>query len=218
MNKKKVFKILGVILLVLIAIFLIHTIRNYIIISELQNNISKYTDTSNYYTKSTSIASDGTKMEMEYYTKDNKQVMIINRELKEAKSKVSMYDNGDRVNTYIESKDSKVAQLNREEILPIKIYNNLESENKWQTFLGSISTNIKKVNYNNKECYLIKDSSFPMSLTFKGAELYIERGTGLLIRTNEGGNITEKEYSFNNVDDSIFVEPDISQYTIKEAE
>ena len=34
MSKKKIFKILGIILLVVIAIFLIHTIRNYIIITD----------------------------------------------------------------------------------------------------------------------------------------------------------------------------------------
>ena len=40
MSKKKIFKILGIILLVVIAIFLIHTIRNYIIITDLQNKLN----------------------------------------------------------------------------------------------------------------------------------------------------------------------------------
>lgn len=39
MSKKKIFKILGILLLVVIAIFLIHTIRNYIIITEEKNVI-----------------------------------------------------------------------------------------------------------------------------------------------------------------------------------
>ena len=50
MSKKKIFKILGIILLVVIAIFLIHTIRNYIIITDLQNKIDNYSNSINYYT------------------------------------------------------------------------------------------------------------------------------------------------------------------------
>lgn len=36
------------------------------------------------------------------------------------------------------------------------------------------------------------------------------------MKTNENGTTIEKEYEFDNVDDSIFVEPDIGQYTLKE--
>ena len=70
MSKKKIFKILGIILLVVIAIFLIHTIRNYIIITDLQNKIDKYSNSTNYYTKSVATESNGTVVTMEYYKKD----------------------------------------------------------------------------------------------------------------------------------------------------
>jgi hypothetical protein len=36
-----------------------------------------------------------------------------------------------------------------------------------------------------------------------------------LLKTTDAETISEKEYEFDNVDDSIFVEPDISQYTLK---
>ena len=48
MSKKKIFKILGILLLVVIAIFLIHTIRNYIIITDLQNKIDNYSNSTNF--------------------------------------------------------------------------------------------------------------------------------------------------------------------------
>ena len=54
---KKIFKILGILLLVVIAIFLIHTIRNYIIITDLQNKIDNYSNSTNYYTKSVATES-----------------------------------------------------------------------------------------------------------------------------------------------------------------
>ena len=59
----------------------------------------------------------------------------------------------------------------------------------------------------------------------KSNEAYIEKETGLRIKAKEGtltdvnGNvadtIVEYYYEFNNVDDSIFTEPDISQYKIQ---
>ena len=77
MKKKKIFKIIGAILLAIIAIFLIHTIRNYIIITDLQDKIAKYSDSTKYHIKSTSTTKEGTKVEMEYYKKDNKQVVFM---------------------------------------------------------------------------------------------------------------------------------------------
>lgn len=47
MNKKKVLKAIGIILLIIFVIFLVHTIRNYIIITDLQNKNSKYSNTEN---------------------------------------------------------------------------------------------------------------------------------------------------------------------------
>ena len=47
MNKKKVLKVIGIILLIIFIMFLVHTIRNYIIITDLQNKISKYSETEN---------------------------------------------------------------------------------------------------------------------------------------------------------------------------
>ena len=41
MRTKKILKIIGIILIILLVLTLIHTIRNYIIIRNLQNKISK---------------------------------------------------------------------------------------------------------------------------------------------------------------------------------
>ena len=56
------------------------------------------------------------------------------------------------------------------------------------------------------------------SLTFEGAETYIDKETGIFVKSIEAGIVNEREYEFNTVDDSIFTEPDISQYTLKEKE
>ena len=54
------------------------------------------------------------------------------------------------------------------------------------------------------------------SLTSEDAETYIDKETGLFVKTTQNGTTTEREYEFNNVQDSIFIEPDIGQYKLKE--
>ena len=50
------------------------------------------------------------------------------------------------------------------------------------------------------------------------AQYLIEKETGLVRKIVLDEQITTREYEFENVDDSVFVEPDISQYTLKEKE
>ena len=214
MKMKKILMVLGIIIAVLVIIALIHTIRNYMIITDLQNKISQYADSVNYYTKSIATVKDGT-ITMEYYRKDNNQVVFLERNLNGTINKVAMYNNGEKTDTFTQTPDTKIAQLNSGTIMSIGIYNHLETENNWQTFLGSMFASVKSTNYNGKDCYIIKGFMSSTSLTFEGAETYIEKDTGLFIKDIEGETITEKEYEFDNVDDSIFVEPDISQYTLK---
>ena len=160
MNKKKILKAIGIILLIIFVIFLVHTIRNYIIITNLQNKISKYYNSTNYHIKSTSISDEGTKVTMEYYKKDNKQVVFMERNLNGEIVKLSMYDNGERTDTFTESNDSKVVQLNTGEIMSINIYNFLENDNNWQTFLSSTIARVRTTEYNGKEwCHFIENCS-----------------------------------------------------------
>ena len=214
MKMKKILMVLGIIIAILVVIVLVHTIRNYMIITDLQNKISQYADSVNYYTKSIATVKDGT-ITMEYYRKDNNQVVFLERNLNGTINKVAMYNNGEKTDTFTQTPDTKIAQLNSGTIMSIGIYNHLETENNWQTFLGSMFASVKSTNYNGKDCYIIKGFMSSTSLTFEGAETYIEKDTGLFIKDIEGETITEKEYEFDNVDDSIFVEPDISQYTLK---
>ena len=47
------------------------------------------------------------------------------------------------------------------------------------------------------------------------SEMYIDKDTGLIVKRITSAETVEKEYEFNNVDDSVFVEPDISKYELK---
>lgn len=44
---------------------------------------------------------------------------------------------------------------------------------------------------------------------------YMKKITGLLIKSVQDDSIMNNDYKLNNVYESIFVEPDISQYTLK---
>ena len=216
MKIKKVLKIIGIVMAILIILLLIHTIKNYIIITDLQSKISNYQDSKNYHIKSVANSNDGTtNIKMDYYRKDNKQVIFIERNANGESVKLSMYDNGERVDTFTDTQDTKTAKLNSGELMTVNIYNYLETDNKWQTLLGCITAKIKSTNLNGKECYIVKDFLSSTSLTSEGAETYIDKETGLFLKTTETEIITERDYEFYNVEDSIFTEPDISQYTLK---
>ncbi len=214
--KKKIFKIIGIILLIVIALFLIHTFRNYVIISDLQNKIAKYVNSTNYRTKSVTSESDGTIITMDYYKKDNKEVVFMERNLNGEISKISIYNNGERKDTFYDNKEGKTVQLGTDNFMSINIYNFLETDNNWQTLFGSICSNIKSTNCDGKDCYIIKGFLSSMTLSSTSVETYIEKDTGLYFKTVDGENISTREYEFDKVDDSIFVEPDIGLYTIKE--
>ena len=96
MEKKKILKSILIIIIAIIAIFIIHTIKNYIIITGLQNKITQYKDSTNYNIKSTAKEENGTTIKIDYYKKDNKQVIFLERNTGEEVSKISMYDNGER--------------------------------------------------------------------------------------------------------------------------
>ena len=132
------------------------------------------------------------------------------------KNSVSMYDNGERVDVFTETQDAKTARLDTGTLLGINIYNHLETENKWQTFLGSLSAKIKSIDYEGRKCYIVKDFMSSTSLVSKDAETYIDQDTGLFVKTVEDKIFNERQYEFDNVEDSIFVEPNIGEYKILE--
>ena len=216
MNLKKVLKIIGIILLVIVVFFVIHTTRNYIIITGLQNKIAKYSNSTNYYTKIASTESNGTVVTTRYYKKGNKEGVFLERNFNGDISKMSMYKNGENINIYWDDKGNKTAKLDSDSMISVQIYNFTETDTNLQKILGSITARIKTTNYNGKECYVIKGFLTSTVLTVEGTEVYIEKDTGLFVKAIEGDTITEREYDFNNVDDKIFIEPDISEYKLQE--
>lgn len=214
---KKFLKIFFIVLLIIIILFLINTLINFMIIKKIQQNIKPYLASTNYHIKSVATEENGTVITMNYYEKDGKQTMIMERNLNGEIITMSMYNNGERTDIFYDTPEEKTVQLNAETTIWFKIFDCVETDNDWQTFIGSMTTNIRKTKYNEKECYVVSDFMSPnfMSGNEKD-EFYIEKDTGLYVKANIGNEVTEREYEFDNVKDEIFVEPDIGQYTIKE--
>ncbi|MBP3254960.1 MAG: hypothetical protein J6M60_00500 [Clostridia bacterium] len=223
MKIRKVLKIVGIILLVVIILLLIHTIRNFIIVRKLQNNITQYANSTNYSIKS--IISNPNKTEIAeltttmFYKKDNKQAGFVIRGKGQEITKISMFGLSDQegYRTYIENGESKIAKIETEGgfIMPT-IVNGLESDSTWHTFISCFFAYIRSTVVNSKDCYIVSNYPSYISLNPVGKnEYYIEKDTGLMIENITNDMISGRDYEFDNVDDSIFVEPDISEYIVQ---
>ena len=219
MNIKKILKIIVIIILVILVILLIHTIRNFIIVRGLQENIAKYKDSTNYHIRLLTKENNGIEMTANQYVKDGKHVTFVERNLNGEIAKISVFGENDKkgFNTYIENGESKIAQIETEGVsMSMYIYNGVENDSTWHTFLASFFANIRSEKVNGKECYIVNNYPSAVNLTSLGKnEYYIERDTGLMIKSITNEQTSEREYEFDNVDDNIFIEPDISQYTLK---
>ena len=212
-------KSLKIILLIILAIFLIRTGRNMIIMAELTNKANKHISSKNYRRISTSYQGDTLSI-IDYYFKDGKYVMIMNRLTKNEINKIIAYNNGKTINTYYETGDKKIAELNAGGLIGVNIINYLESDNILSFIIRSITTNIKNVECNGKKCYLVNNNLL-------GEVTYIDKETGLIVRNNTGvytnqetknttNGLQDIRYEFGTVTDEIFIEPDINEYELKQ--
>lgn len=220
MNKKnimKVVKIILIILLVIIVVFLTNAVIKFMIAKQLSENVKQYTSSENYHIKSISYDSDGTQITMNYYKKNDKELTIMERDKNGTTDKISIYNNGSRKDVFYDNSEGKKVELNTDLTIDVQIYDYFDMQSNLQLFGSNMFAKIKKVDYNGKECYLLNNS---FTLTYLwGAEvdeIYIEKDTGLVVKSNIDNHISEREYEFDNVQDEIFAEPDISQYKLIE--
>lgn len=218
MNKKKFFKTIGILVFIIVILMLLYVIRNTIIVTKLQKNIKEYTSKTNFSIKVTNLTSETSKMTVNYYKKDNKEAVILERNVDGNSVKMSFYNNGERRDLFIETNDKKTVQVNtKNQLLGLNITDSLQTDNLWQTILYSSIARIKTENVNGKECYKVSNFYSPYWMYGENiTEFYIEKDTGLLIKTAIDDEIAVREYSFDDVEDSAFVEPDIGLYTVVE--
>lgn len=220
-KKMKLWKKILIVVVAVFAIFVIHTVRNMIILRGLETRVAKYVDSKNYYEKIINDTIQTTTV-TEYYCKDDKAILNLATTIKETGEvrKLTNYFDGEKTNTYIDANGEKIALLNSNG-LPSKIMivsiMNFEPD-LWYLIQMSAASFIKIEEYNGKECYSIN------GFFIKG--MYIEKETGLLIKSNQGmmkdenGNesdiVVEYYYEFDVVKDEDLVEPDVTEYEIQQ--
>lgn len=220
MSKKKILKIIGIVILVLLVVMIIHMIRNTIIFTNLQNKVANYENNNNFHVKVTTQfnGETPTTLVINQYQKGEKQLYVMERTANNEKVKMSYYNNGNRIDLFIDTEKERTAVLGEQDsILGLVTFNIINTENIWQSIAMSFPSIIRTTNINGHECYTINNFISPEYLAGKNKTEYcIDKDTGLVMKVILDESVSEREYEFDNVDDMIFVEPDISQYTIKE--
>lgn len=213
--KKNMLKILLVIILIVIIIFLVNTFRKFLIIQEIQEDSEAYISSTNYYLKISTVINDEVTSTTDVYRKAEKLAVITEA----GDQKTSMYNDGEKTDIFIEDTEGKEARLNTStELAGVSIPNYLETENTWRTFCASLFSSIKEDVVDGKECYIITGNlaSVFTGVSSSTSEIQIEKGTGLCIKIVNDYNMQEYEYEFDDVQDEIFIEPDVEQYEVIE--
>lgn len=209
MSKKKILLLILLIVLVILIAFLVVTFRKFIIVKNMQSKIAMKEQNSNYYRKTTTTGEQGETI-TEAYVKDNKKFVSIKKISNDKEEKILLYDNGTTINVYREIGDEKTFIPNGSSEIVLNLTNWLETFNDYHTFICCIKAKITETVYEGKECYVIKNFEEPNLKEEK--ELYIEKETGLCLKSTIMNQTSIIEYEFDNVSDEIFTEPDMNLY------
>jgi len=220
MNKRKILITILLIAIISILAFLAFTIREMITLKNLNIKVAQFVNNNEHYEKIINDSGNTTTI-TEYYCKGNNAVLFLNTTLKATGEtrKLTNYFKGDKVNSYIESGEDKIALLNTNGVPSKVMIRQVDAGNNlWELFLMSLATSIRSEECNGKDCYVLSLG--------ENSKTYIDKETGLTLKAIEGTVVDENgnesvqtmqyHYEFDNVDDNIFVEPDISKYKIQE--
>ena len=220
MNKRKILITILLIAIISILAFLAFTIREMITLKNLNIKVAQFVNNNEHYEKIINDSGNTTTI-TEYYCKGDNAVLFLNTTLNSTGEtrKLTNYFKGDKVNSYIESGEDKIALLNTNGVPSKVMIRQVDSGNNlWELFLISLATSIRSEECNGKDCYVLSLG--------ENSKTYIDKETGLTLKAIEGTVVDENgnesvqtmqyHYEFDNVDDNIFVEPDISKYKIQE--
>ena len=228
-KKIKIGKKLLIIVGIIVAIFVVRTVRNAVIISNLSKKADGYQNITNYYIKAKS--SQGNIMENFY--KEGRYISKLNHVSPSGIRMLTNYCDGEKINTYIETVTDegnvKIAIPDSNGLPSVNgITNWLEVSSVKELVLISMRASVKSVELDGVQCYKINNfyGSNILHSAEGNIELHVEKETGLILRnqngfmTDESGVktpiITDYEYKFDVVTEEDLVEPDISEYMIQE--
>ena len=224
-------RFLWIILLLILVIFVGDIARKMIILSNLSNRSKEYINSDNYHYLAYNYFKDEIVIS-EIWNLGEKRKVLLTCITQEGTTKSLIYGNktgidewGNEVydvNTYKVNGNSKTAELNENRAIggiPQSLINAL-AEDFQNLFLVAIHSSVKNTIYSGEECYYIQSSKYLCNM-------YVSKNTGLTVNTltqeaeNSNGLIEKMPlkdaiYEFNTVTENDFIEPDISEYEIKQ--
>lgn len=174
----------------------------------------EYANSQNYYEKISSQQGTDT-IVTETYTNNGKSLIITKTYSPNSPTKtMTDYYEDNTYNRYTENGETRFAFLNN-------IGNKKKIENPYNLYNSKkiyklLTTIIKNVTYNEKQCYLIQNN--------KTNKFYIDQSTGLLVATIDGQLVENNQssdilknyiYEFNNITNDDIIEPNVDNYIIK---
>lgn len=221
--KKKI--IFGVVLLIL-AILLTLGIKNYVIIQSLEKKFEEYANKDNYHIYNFVHQANGLKTTRDEYKKGNNSLIAyyssdINKGLL---SKVYKND-AQKVNyitIYSDSKTTNIVNEDFKDETNVEIISYLKDLSFGDKLRLAVSNSLKTEKYNGKEVYRISGKSLENEYE-NVIDCLVEKETGLVVyvsyksadEKDKDVEFTEMYYEFDNVDDSIFVQPDKSNFEVE---
>ena len=207
MQKKKVLKIVLWVLLVLILLYGIYILRNYIILNKLSKLAKETINNDNYYAQLLTFQGDDIVSIVESYNKDSKYLTRVNfyGPTEQNNQSLTVYKDNTEKMGVIQSGDRRVALLNGENIVPGEVTVRdvfMEVPGILDKIKFSAISLIKSEQCNSRDCYLIELKD--------GWRMWIDKETGLIIREINGGFITNRKYTFDIVKDEDIAKPDIT--------
>jgi len=212
MNKKKIKKIILISIITTIVLFIIHIIRNDIIISNLESKFQDKVTATNVYEKIQVMKNGNNWMSWERWIKgeNSKECLILNEGDFDSNNTTNFkrvyYKIGDTNTSFIEyvkdGKADKVMYVGEDNynFEPDSILFNDFYEYKLKTI-------IKSEKIDNKNYYVII-----RKIGGEYAKLYINKETGLPVQIVYGEQTRYYIYEFGTVSDKDFEFPDVSQY------
>ena len=208
-NKKmKLWKIILLMLLVLFILFLISLIRNFIIISNIQNTSKEFANKNNYIASVYSIQNDSVNV-LKSYNKNGKYLTILETNVNNINDmiKLIIYKNGTETIEIVESKNHKYAIFNEDVLGGVHVITFFDNSNVLEKLLFAAIARISTEECNNKDTFYIE---MP-----QGWKLWIDKEYGTAIREINGGFVVERNYEFDIVKEEDIAKPDVTDCKIQ---
>lgn len=230
MEKKKMslVKILVLMLILIILIFVFITLRNFIIIANLNSTVSKQIANTNV-----AVKNDNETNYIESYRKGDITKYVVHRkndtsttltQITTPTKRLLYTDNNGTKRMYMYPGDGENEFFNENQnIIP----NYARTVTWFEKLLMSMTTRITSQNLDGKEYYVLSGFGNPNYIYDENTislEIYIEKETGLTQKVVESikkdKDIVQKlityEYEFNHVTDEDVAELDSSEYVLEE--